>query len=209
MPITISGSGTISGINAGGYPDSSVNTEDLNAGTASAGQSLVAAGASGAMSWGSSIVSGTAQNSTSGTAIDFTGIPSWVKRITVMFNGVSTSGTSNIQVQLASSGAVETSGYGGSVFVSQSGAVGNASFSTGFAIDTTTAATDSRSGVLIFSLVSSNIWAAMGSFGLTNTVRSSFVSGTKQLSAALDRVRITTVNGTDTFDAGSINIMYE
>ena len=47
----------------------------------------------------SAITAGTAVASTSGTSIDFTGIPSWVKRITVMFNGVSTNGTSNIQIQ--------------------------------------------------------------------------------------------------------------
>ena len=110
MAIIINGTGSITGISAGGYPDASINTEDLNAGTASAGQSLVANAASGAMSWGSSIVSGTAQNSTSGTAIDFTGIPSWVKRITVMFNGVSTNGTSNLLLQIGA-GSVTTSGY--------------------------------------------------------------------------------------------------
>ena len=48
------------------------------------------------------LVSGTAVASTSGTSIDFTGIPSWVKRITVMFNGVSTSGTSFKQIQIGS-----------------------------------------------------------------------------------------------------------
>lgn len=150
----------------------------------------------------------TAQNSTSGTSIDFSSIPSWVKRVTVLFNGVSTNGTSSVQVQLASNGSVETTGYGGSVFGSQSGAVGTANFSSGFAIDATTAATDSRSGFLTLCHVGSNIWAASGSFGLTNTARTSYVAGTKQLAAALDRVRVT-ANGTDTFDAGSINILYE
>jgi hypothetical protein len=29
------------------------------------------------------------------------------------------------------------------------------------------------------------------------------------LSGTLDRIRLTTVNGSDTFDAGSINIIYE
>lgn len=151
---------------------------------------------------------GTAVASTSGTSIDFSSIPSWVKRVTVLFNGVSTNGTSSVQVQLASGGSVETTGYGGTVFGSQSGAVGTANFSTGFAIDATTAATDSRSGFLMLCHVGSNIWAASGSFGLTNTARSSFVAGTKQLVSALDRVRIT-ANGTDTFDAGSVNIIYE
>lgn len=34
-------------------------------------------------------------------------------------------------------------------------------------------------------------------------------SGDLLLSGTLDRVRITTANGTDTFDAGTINILYE
>ena len=57
------------------------------------------------------IVSGTSVASTSGTSIDFTSIPSWVKRITVMFDGVSTNGTSNLQVQIGDSGGIENTGY--------------------------------------------------------------------------------------------------
>jgi len=34
-------------------------------------------------------------------------------------------------------------------------------------------------------------------------------AGTKTISGVLDRIRLTTVNGTDTFDAGSVNILYE
>lgn len=151
---------------------------------------------------------GTAVATTSGTSVDFTGIPSWVTRITVLFNGVSTNGTSSVQVQLGTSGGVENTGYGGTVFGSQSGAVGTANFTTGFAIDNTTAGTDSRSGFLMLCHVGSNIWAASGSFGLTNSARSSFTAGTKLLANTLDRIRIT-ANGTDTFDAGSVNILYE
>jgi hypothetical protein len=64
---------------------------------------------------GGAITSATAQASTSGTSINFTDIPSWVKRITVMFNGVSTSGTSIRQAQLGA-GSVTTSGYTSSGF---------------------------------------------------------------------------------------------
>ena len=207
MPITISGSGTISGINAGGYPDSSVNTEDLNAGTASAGQSLVAAGASGAMSWGSSIVSGTAQNSTSGTAIDFTGIPSWVKRITVMFNGVSTSGTSNLQILLGTSSGFESTGYIGAAGYGGSGAT--TWNSTGFLLYTIMNAANTLSGSAKVEVVSTNTWTESGILAMNTGNAPCLSGGSKSLSSTLDRVRITTVNGTDTFDAGSINIMYE
>jgi len=54
------------------------------------------------------ITSGTAVASTSGTSIDFTGIPSWVKRITVMFDVVSTNGSAIILIQLGDSGGIET-----------------------------------------------------------------------------------------------------
>jgi hypothetical protein len=53
------------------------------------------------------ITSGTAVASTSGTSIDFTSIPLWVKRITVMFAGVSTNGTSPFLVQLGDAGGIE------------------------------------------------------------------------------------------------------
>ena len=64
---------------------------------------------------GGVLTSGTAVASTSGTSITFSSIPSWAKRVTVMFNGVSTSGSSNIQVQLGA-GSTTTSGYTGGSF---------------------------------------------------------------------------------------------
>jgi hypothetical protein len=149
----------------------------------------------------------TAQNSTSGTSIDFTSIPSWAKRITVMFNGVSTNGSSQVIIQLGDSGGVETSGYVGAASYT---AAASSSWSSGILwADTSSAlAAYVRHGTIVISNINSNVWAA---FGVTaNTIGNNFVtSGTKELSATLDRVRITTVNGTDTFDAGSINVMWE
>lgn len=143
----------------------------------------------------------------SGTSVDFTGIPSWVKRITVMFNGVSTNGSSQVIIQLGDSGGVETSGYVGAATYSPAA---SSSWSSGIMWGDTSSAAAAyvRHGTFVISNLNSNIWAA---FGVTaNTVGNNFVtSGTKELSATLDRVRITTVNGTDTFDAGSINILYE
>ena len=210
MPITINGSGTVTGISAGGLPDASVNTEDLNAGTASAGQKLVASGASGAMSWGSSIVSGTAQNSTSGTAIDFTGIPSWVKRVTVMFSGVSTSGTSNPIVQLGASGGLTTSGYLGAV-ISSAVSPAAANMSSGFTFGTSgsSVATNLRHGIMTIANLSGNSWCCGGTVGYSDVAVVGLIGGAVSLSGTLTQIRITTTNGTDTFDAGSINIIYE
>jgi hypothetical protein len=159
------------------------------------------------------LVSGTAVASTSGTSIDFTGIPSWAKRITVMFNGVSTNSTSIRQIQLGDSGGIETSGYTGSVAITNSaGSGGNTAFSgAGFNITSSgnTLAADTMYGSLVFVNVSGNIWVGTGIFVSSNQPCSFYISGVKTLSDTLDRVRITTVNGTDTFDAGTINIIYE
>lgn len=152
----------------------------------------------------------TAVASTSGTSIDFTGLPSWVKRITVMFAGVSTNGTSHYQIQLGDSGGIETSGYQA---VSTYGAgVGTGTVTTGFPVFSNTAA-DVKSGILIWNLLdsSTNTWVCFGNMGqfVNQTNYTMSTSGNKSLSGTLDRVRITTVNGTDTFDAGSVNILYE
>ena len=153
------------------------------------------------------IVSGTAVASTSGTSIDFTGIPSWVKRVTVMFSGVSTNGTSIMQLQLGDSGGVETTGY-----LSQAWSASTSSgvATTGVYLMPSTAAARLWSGVVQFVLQSSNTWVATGLVNVTDASNVGSQSmGTKTLSDTLDRVRITTANGTDTFDAGTINILYE
>ena len=155
---------------------------------------------------GGNIISGTAQATTSGTNIDFTGIPSWVKRITVMFNNVSTSGSSLVQLQLGS-GSIVTTGYNGNCGSFASSTPTTSSFSTGFATSSGGSASDLRNGNFTVTYLGSNIWTCTGQF----VVGTYFTFGTGQiaLSGTLDRIRITTVNGTDTFDNGSINILYE
>jgi hypothetical protein len=150
------------------------------------------------------IVSGTAVASTSGTSIDFTSIPSWVKRITVMLSGVSLSGTSNYLVQLGTSGGVVSSGYT-STCNNGSGAVTTST--AGFLVTVSSAAADLSNGFVTIVNVNSNIWSQTAIINNAGATRIS--AGGVSLSGTLDRVRITTVNGTDTFDAGSINIMYE
>jgi hypothetical protein len=150
---------------------------------------------------------GTAVASTSGTSIDFTSIPSWVKRITVMFNGVSTSGTSNLLIQLGDSGGVETTGYASSYAAGSSATISNASSTAGF-IMLSGVATAIASGVMSLQTLGSNTWVS-GHTIKSTTTNTSFGGGDKTLSDTLDRIRITTVNGTDTFDLGSINILFE
>lgn len=154
------------------------------------------------------LINGTAVASTSGTSIDFTSIPSWVKRVTVMFNAVSTTGTSAIVIQLGS-GSVVTTGYNGAVgAITTAGAVGAATATSYIYVSTNISAATALYGSTILSLLGSNTWVSQGA-AYSQGITASYATGSLALSGALDRVRITTVNGTDTFDAGSINIMYE
>lgn len=147
----------------------------------------------------------TAVASTSGTSIDFTGIPSWVKRITVTFYNVSTSGTSNKLIQLGS-GSVTSTGYTSTFTYHQAGtSVGTAT--TGFGIYTV-AATDTVYGNMTISNITGNSWlySFHGMYGSAGVLGG---GGGIALSGVLDRIRLTTVNGTDTFDLGTVNVMYE
>lgn len=160
------------------------------------------------------LTQGTAVASTSGTSIDFTGIPSWAKRITVMLIGVSTSGTSAIIVQ-AGTGATPTyttSGYisYGTNHASASNSI--TSVTAGLPFSGISVAGNTYTSTNTITNYATNNWmgVAIGSGGATIAGSGSgYGSGYIALGAALTAVRITTVNGTDTFDAGTINIMYE
>lgn len=160
----------------------------------------------------SNIVSGTAVASTSGSSIDFTGIPSWAKKITVLFNGVSTNGTSNLQVQIGD-GSVNTTGYLTATTVSGTGSaqsVTTTNPTTGFVFAASLgAATNLQNGLMTIALLGSNSWCFSSIVARSDTAFTTWAAGSKTLSGTLDRIRITTVSGTDSFDAGSINILYE
>jgi len=166
----------------------------------------------GSLTAGGSLNLATAVATTSGTAIDFTGIPSWVKRVTVVFSGVSASGTSNYLLQIGS-GSVLTTGYDSAASSFNDVNTGSTS---GFILTAGNVVVASTvSGVVVLAGInpSTNTWVSSGN--VSNTANppvngaSHLSGGNRALSGALDRVRLTTVNGTDTFDAGSVNIMYE
>jgi hypothetical protein len=156
------------------------------------------------------IKSGTAVASTSGTSIDFTSIPSWVKRVTVMFNNVSTNGTSAVMLQLGTSSGVTTSGYTstGQGF-SPAGGLGATTSTAGVLTMDAALAVGNLDGNWQICNQTTNTWVVSGVGNRGAGGYSCFGAGRVALSATLDRIRITTVNGTDTFDAGSINILYE
>ena len=155
------------------------------------------------------ITSGTAVASTSGTSITFSSIPIWVKRITVMVNGIKKSSTANFLFQLGS-GSTTTSGYIGNATASAaSNIVINVNSTSGFPTAGDAASTVPVYGTIVLTLITSNTWIANGLVTTGAGGYSTSISGTIALSGVLDRVVITTTSGTDTFTAGSINILYE
>jgi hypothetical protein len=154
------------------------------------------------------IKSGTSVASTSGTSIDFTSIPSWVKRVTVMLNGVSTNGAAHYLVQIGTSSGIDSTGYDSCSVGTNNTGGGTISSTAGFILRVGSAAT-SNSGHVLLTTLGSNVWVESQDFYSGASGVCTFGGGTKTLSGTLDRVRITTVTGTDTFDAGSINILYE
>jgi hypothetical protein len=152
----------------------------------------------------------TEQASTSGTFIDFTGIPAGVKRIEINFVGVSISGTDTLVVQLGDAGGPETSGYLGAGSNYTNGALPNvANFTTGFGFATLPAASVMHGSIFLrLEEAADFTWTANGTLALSNAGTMAHTAGSKSLSAELTQVRITTSGGSDTFDAGVINISY-
>jgi hypothetical protein len=155
------------------------------------------------------LVSGTAVASTSGTSIDFTGIPSWAKRITVMMNGVSTNGSTDYLVQIGS-GSVTTSGYlTQRTFLQATGANSNGTYTNSMVILANVGASAVTMAHVVLTHMGSNVWLASATYTQPGSTLGGLSAGSITLGGVLDRVRITTSGGSDTFDAGSINIMYE
>ena len=183
------------------------NTLLLPTGNGAADQALVTNG-SGALSWSDRgrMTLGTAQTA-SGTAVDFTGIPSWVKRVTVMFNTISLTSTAHYLVQIGS-GSFATSGYSsGSGIAYGTNQTTNIQSTAGFVI-VSGAGTNTVTGTMEIYSQTGTVWIASHA----TTIVGGGASGggnSPSLGGTLDRVRITSTSGTDTFDAGIVNILYE
>lgn len=149
------------------------------------------------------------QTSTSGSSIDFTGIPSWVKRVTIMFAGVSTNGSANLTLQVGTSGGIVNTGYLGSSGTLRSGAVSSGATQTNsssFNLIAELVTSYTLHGIVTLQLLTGNTWVQSGVIASQEGSRIGNSGGSITLSGALDRVKVLT---TDTFDAGSINISYE
>jgi hypothetical protein len=167
---------------------------------------LVLNGTTGVQDNSGAFVAGTAVTA-SGTNVDFGSIPSWVKRVTVIFQGVSLAQSGQVQVRLGTSGGVVATGYSGAVFYGNTG--GSTSMSTGFLTDgVAIGAAGLRNNILSIVNISGNSWVFSGLTVNTDS-GTSIAAGNITLGGTLTQVRVTTLNGTDTFDAGTINILYE
>lgn len=151
---------------------------------------------------------GTAVATTSGTSVDFTSIPSTVKRITVMLSGVSTNGTSPIILQLGDSEGIEITDYLGSATEVRATPDSDL-FTTGFGLLQSPSAGDLYYGIATITNLSGNVWVYSFTGGSSTTANTYIGGGSKTLSTTLDRIRLTTTGGVNTFDAGSVNIIHE
>ena len=149
--------------------------------------------------------------SATGTSVEFTGIPSWVKRITLILQGVSTNAASPVIAQLGTSSGYATSGYIGTCELVVNGGVAATTLSSSFLLEFSgyTGAGATMHGLMTVVNVNSNVWVAQGTIGRGDTGTACTVSGSLSLANTFDRIRITSLAGTSTFDAGTVNVLYE
>jgi len=206
MPISIDGAGVITGLSGGGLPDGSIHTADIADSAITTAK--IAAGAVIPADLSQPLTQATAQNTTSGSTIDFTDIPSWVKRITVSFSGLSTTGASGNfpQIRLGTSAGVQATGYTGFTWL---GNTNNSGHSTGFLL-TASGYNTSQSlyGHAVLTLLIGTTWVFSTMSGNVTGGTAAVGGGGTTLSSTLTTVRLTT-GGSDTFDSGTINLMYE
>lgn len=194
-------------------PTQAVNTSlIMPSGTGTSGQVIQTDGA-GNLSYTTPVTSNltreTEEPSTSGTAIDFTSIPSGVRRITILLDQVSTNGTEYMLIQIGTGGTPTTTGYfsrTGQTFSTN----GNPHSSTNGFSTTWGSTAGNRTGALFLHNMSGNKWICSGMHSANDGVNIGvvMVGGVVTLSGELDMVRITQT-GSNTFDAGSINLILE
>ena len=187
------------------YQSAAGTTQMLAVGTA--GQLLQTNGV-GAPSWATvsaGFTLGTPVNSTSGTAINFTAIPSGVKQVIVSLVDVTMSAAGVLDVRIGTSAGVLSTGYSGTqARVSTTTAYDGAT--SGFGIYSTTGMGALKGSVIItLENATTNTWSAVLSIGTANFLCLS--AGTCELPGVLDRVQLT-ANGVATFTAGQVNIAY-
>ena len=211
MPITINGSGTVTGISAGGLPDNCIVTADIADNNVTTPK--VSDGAITQAKRSEQLTRETAKVA-GNTSVDFLNIPNWVKRITVILNKVSTGGLDDVGLRIGASGVIKTTGY---IYFSSAVLINAGVNSTNVTEYTTYfgtqwgVATTDRYVVWNLYNITGNIWVAEHNLGAKVSAGyfgTSSGAGSKELAGTLDRVQIFTTTGA-VFDDGIINIMYE
>jgi hypothetical protein len=154
-------------------------------------------------------VRGTSVASTSGVSISFTSLPNWIKKITMMINGVRTSDSADILIRLSTGGVFASSGYVSNMQVVQGGvATSGVNNTAGFVISNGTSSVITT-GTYEFVNNDGNGWIGTGVFAYEHAVVGAYGAGRITLGGVLDGILIVTANGSDTFNLGSVNIIYE
>jgi hypothetical protein len=183
----------------------------LTGASGTSGQVLTSAGSGSAPTWvtPAKITSGTAVATTSGTSVDFTGLPATVKRVTVMFNNNGFVGAANFLLQIGA-GSIVTSGYASVSNYSSGGGGAAISATNGYCVSVATNPVETVTGIATLCLLdsSTNIWV-MSFTGKLNSTNNVTAAGLLTLSGTLDRIRLTSTTALDVFDGGSVNIFYE
>ena len=154
------------------------------------------------------------QATTSNSSIIFGSIPAGTKRITIMLDAVSTSGSSPLILQLGDGGGIETTGYVGSLWQQNSAGsdggvvVGD---TNGLEVTATATAATGYTGQAIFSLENAGTftWVGNSHMGNSPTRVMSLATTAKSLTAELTQISLTTAGGSDTFDAGVASIQFQ
>jgi hypothetical protein len=158
---------------------------------------------------GSAVTSGTAVTTSGAASYSFTGIPAWVKKISILFRAVSVNAaasTAGIQVQLGTSAGLVTSGYNCTIHTMDSTTLSSGSLTTAFLASITGADAHAFTGMMKLNEIAPNVWVEAAQVR-ANTTRGHLSSGDVSLGAEL--TTITVLVGVGAFDGGTINILYE
>ena len=154
----------------------------------------------------SNTVIGSATVTTSGTSVDINGLPTGIKEVMILFNGVSSNGTSPYLIQIGPVAGVESATYSSQC----SSRVTTGTSTAGFRLDIAAAAASVYNGIIFLALAnpSNNTWVCEGSItdGL-DTVNPSWTAGAKAIAGPLTNIRLTTAGGANTFDLGAITVV--
>jgi hypothetical protein len=176
--------------------------------------SLILSGTDGVQDNSGAIVRDTAKVAVTDftTSADFTGIPPWVKRITVIFSALSLSGTNNVIVRIGPSSGVVSSGYvaaATTVSTTTTNTTNGTEVTSGFVLGGyTSTASALLYGHVVITNMTGNTWVCSGVYHARNVDRVGNAAGAIILGDVLTQVSVTRT-GTDTFDSGTINIIYE